>query len=169
MASCYTPRTKKHSRKKIKFSVNKRVKLIKDTPKLSYSPQNVSASFLTSNISRWYEIFNCRYFRHCDRSETVKWSDVADTTGQVLLETIIHLTTTRGQSMTITMYHTNGRIQIQGKHRIEWESGEHMKLYSIYRSLTSNSELDVLAECLVATVPTMDLYYGAMFQLLTST
>ncbi len=110
------------------------------------SPQNVSVSFTAADISRWYAIFNCRYFYHADLAEYVLWHDNFNSDGQLLLESLIKIKTTTGLGVSISLFHTTGRIRIQGPHFTEWTvEGEYEKLARIYTSCSTKEEIE--AEC----------------------
>ena len=80
-----------------------------------WSKTKVSLTFTTNNLDKWINILACRYYNNIDpETNSIHWNDMMDKHEVDILETQINITTSMHMSVSITIYLTKNKIQIQG-------------------------------------------------------
>ncbi len=75
------------------------------------------------------------------------WNNIVDSEGLVLLQSLVHVKTTKGDSVAFTIHHTTSRIQIQGNEKTKWATeGEYDHLLKVYQT-SGNNPSDIEAKC----------------------
>ena len=99
---------KKYAAKKSSLKAQK----VKDTDP-EWSAHECVMSFTSTNTNKWWNIFKVRYYDYIDPdANTVKWFDNTDNNEVELVDTRIHLITSVGKSISITIYFTTNNIDI---------------------------------------------------------
>ena len=142
-------RTRSSNKKQYPYKAKKpslKALRVKDTEPV-WSPQHVSIGFTALSTNRWWNLFQIRYYDNIDPdANTVRWSDNPDRDEVNLVDTVIHITTSTGAAITITIYYTTSKITVQGKSVTEWLAKEYPRLRTVY-GRTENIYRDLEREC----------------------
>ena len=137
-------RRAKHKNYSWKKSTLKRQN-IQDTDPV-WSKKRACVTFTTRNTDKWRNIFQQRYYYCLDpTANSIQWYDITDKDNINLVDTVVHVSTSRGTSVTLTIHHTSSKIMVQGNSVEEWMSHENPGLQNLYR-FTANNDEEITAE-----------------------
>ena len=100
-----------------------------------WSKTGISLTFTTNNINKWINILASRYYNNLDpNTNVIHWNDMMDKHQVDVHETLINITTSVHMSVSITVYFTKNKIQIQGNSVKQWYDFEYPGLKQIYNT-----------------------------------
>ena len=119
----------------------------KDT-RPQWSKHGAAITFTTKNTNKWVNILASRYYNNIDPStNSIHWNDIMDKHEVDMFQSQIHITTSLGMDVSITIFFTTNTICIQGRSMEDWEKFEYPSLQQIY-DIAANipGDIDILCE-----------------------